>query len=79
MTAQMLFFNVFSEKDPHLNAVEQKFIIIKRHLKVYDMFFKIWDMRMDAIMNNAVYNGLKTLSDLLNDNMVEQHWAGKGR
>ena len=43
------------------------------------MFFKIWDMRMDAIMNNAVYNRLKTLSDLLNDNMVEQHWAGKGR
>ena len=22
MTAQVLFFNVFSEKDPHLNAVE---------------------------------------------------------
>ena len=24
MTAQVLFFNVYSEKDPHLNAVEQK-------------------------------------------------------
>ena len=22
MTAQVLFFNVFSEKDPHLNAIE---------------------------------------------------------
>ena len=26
MTAQMHFFNVFSEKDPHLNAVEMNFV-----------------------------------------------------
>ena len=24
MTAQVLFFDVFSEKDPHLNAVEKQ-------------------------------------------------------
>ena len=33
MTAQVLFFNDFSEKDPHLNAVELAFTSYKTFLK----------------------------------------------
>ena len=31
MTAQVLFLNVFSEKDPHLNAIE-KFVLVNNVL-----------------------------------------------
>ena len=35
MTAQVLFFNVFSEKDPHLNAVELMISFQWKHLIYY--------------------------------------------
>ena len=45
MTAQVLFFNVFSEKDPHLNAVEGPSVNIKnkmsKHLKTVSI--SSWD------------------------------------
>ena len=34
MTAQVLFFQVFSEKDPHLNAVEHTYASPTRKIKV---------------------------------------------
>ena len=36
MTAQVLFFNVFSEKDPHINVVELPALLkdFKRHFKI---------------------------------------------
>ena len=37
MTAQVLFFNVFPEKDPHLNAIEIcKWLLLKFNESVFD-------------------------------------------
>ena len=53
MTVQVLFLNVFSEKDPHLNAVEKFFLCITKintKLLLYDSNSKnlflqlsVWD------------------------------------
>ena len=40
MMAQVLFFNVFSEKDPHLNAAESVFhkTFVKKFMKKLSFF-----------------------------------------
>ena len=65
MTGQVLFFNVFSEKDPHLNAVEKMKNKIKTKTKMkmkmnfrfcfhfdfdFDFCFCFWFLKVFAFL-----------------------------
>ena len=58
MTAQVLFFNDFSEKDPHLNAVE------KSPQKGLFLFHKAWSMTNDCVsITKTVMIGGKLMTE----------------
>ena len=62
MTAQVLFFNDFSEKDPHLNAVEQMFWPHTFSTKPHTSFMHFLSRRSRIVMKNLFKNTLQRIS-----------------
>ena len=59
MTAQVLFFDIFSEKDPHLNAVENRLDFNSRKYEFFlqkDVFVIKYIPRNHWVFNNSKKN-----------------------
>ena len=68
MTAQVLFFNVFSEKDPHLNAVEKAFLYLKF----------LWKLALFNVFLLHLESQLSVYSKLLNFWIYRQKYSKDG-
>ena len=55
MTAQVLFFNDFSEKDPYLNAVEKELTLIKRVCQKNAIFVTIGVLNILVLSMNRIF------------------------
>ena len=53
MTAQAFFFNIFSKKDPHLNAVEKSVDPLNYHDMDEDVKANGWGIKKITDVNNA--------------------------
>ena len=55
MTAQVLFFNDFSEKDPYLNAVEKELTLIKQVCQKNAIFVTIGVLNILVLSMNRIF------------------------